>query len=180
MDKLQDQDFDNKAVDGADASGNDTKTGRRVGNHSQISTKYVQVSKRAGNVNTIGYANELAKQVTDRQQELRRDVEGMALLNNGSVEGTDTVEGEAAGLAAWLTTADVDGNAAATNNVVRGVGGADGGWDDTPGNGLVAAATAGTPQALTETAVRDVVLRSGRTGKAGGTWRSALLQAQQM
>ena len=156
-DKLQSQDFANATVDGADVTGDDSKTGRRMGNHSQISTKIVEVSTRAQEVNTIGYANALAYQVTQRQQELRRDVEGMALLNNGSVQGTDTVAGEAAGLAAWLTTADIDGNAAATENVYTGAGWAPGGWDATPANSLVAAATPGTPEAGTETKIRDVV-----------------------
>ena len=170
VDKLQSQNFANAVVDGADASGtNDVKNGRRIGNHSQISDKEVYVSHRAQEVNTIGYANALAYQVTRRQQELRRDVEGMALLNNASVEGTDTVAGEAAGLAAWLTTADIDGNAAATNNVSRGVGGADGGWDATATDSLVAAATAGTPEALTETKVRDVVQSVYEQGGGNGS-----------
>ena len=158
MKKLNAQNFSNAVLDGADATGNnDTKTGRRVGNHSQISTKEVYVSTRANKVNTIGYANALAEQLTDRQQELRRDVEGMALLNQASVEMTDSVVGKSAGLPAWLTNADIDGNAAATNNVNTDGGWAPGGWDSTPGDGLVAAATPGTPEALTETKVRDVV-----------------------
>ncbi len=160
MDKLQAQDFTNAVVDGADIAQNDTKLGRRVGNHSQISVKEVQVSTRAQEVDTIGYANELAYQVTERQQELRRDVEGMLLLNNGSVEATDTVAGEAAGLAAWLTNLDVDGNAVTTgDNVYTGAGWVVGGWDagGGPTDSLVAAGTPGTPEAGTETKVRDVV-----------------------
>jgi hypothetical protein len=127
-----------------------------VGNHSEIRTKRVPVSTRAQAVDTIGYANELAYQITERQKELRRDVEATALSNNGSVEGTDAVAGVTAGLNAWITSVDVDGNAAANPNVVRGVGGLDGGWDLVAGNSLVAGATLGTGRAITETLIRDV------------------------
>jgi len=162
MDKLVDPVTTGQRVDGqevATGTGNDTKTGRRVGNHSEIRTKRVDVSTRAQEVNTIGYANELAYQLTQRQQELRRDVDATCLSNNGSVAGTDTVAGVTAGLAAWLTELDVDGNAtaAAVKNVVRGAAGADGGWDDTATDSLVAASTPGTAVAITETNIRDVV-----------------------
>ncbi len=161
VDSLVDPVTNNALIDGQEVAtglADSTKNGRRIGNHSQISAKRVEVSTRAQDVNTIGYANELAYQVTKRQQELRRDVEATALSNNASVEGTDAVAGQAAGLAAWLTTADVDGNAAATSNVFRATGGADGGWDATPANSLVAASTPGTAaEAITETKIRDVV-----------------------
>ena len=161
MDKLVDAVIDNQRIDGqevATGTANDTKNGRRVGNHSEIRTKRVEVSTRAQEVNTVEHANELAHQVTRRQQELRRDVDATALSNNASVEGTDTVAGQSGGLAAWLTSLDVDGNAAASSNVFRAVGGADGGWDDTATDRLIAASVPGTvPEAITETKIRDVV-----------------------
>ena len=95
-------------------------------------------------------------QLSRRNIELRRNVEATLLSNNASVIGTDVVAGQSAGLAAWLTTADVDGNAAATQNVILGALGAVGGWDDTSTDGLVAAATPGTATALTESNVRIV------------------------
>lgn len=156
-DKLGAVDLTNAVVDGADAGTDDSATGRRIGNHSTISTKQVFVSHRAQAVDTIGYANELAYQVTRRQQELRRDVEAQALANQASVAATDSVAGRSAGLPAWLTTVGIDGTAT-TSNVHTESGGADGGWDDTVGNGLVAARTPGTtPVALTETVLRDTV-----------------------
>lgn len=157
VDKLQAQDLTNAVIDGADAGTDDSKTGRRIGNHSQISTKQVFVSHRAQAVDTIGYANALAYQVTKRQQELRRDVEGIILRNQASVVATDSVAGTTAGLPAWLTTTDIDGNTTATENVYTGAGWVVGGWDITASNSLVAAGTAGTPEAGTETKVRDVV-----------------------
>ncbi|MCP4465867.1 MAG: DUF5309 domain-containing protein, partial [Halieaceae bacterium] len=154
-DKLKDQVFDNAAVDGAAASGvNDADTGFRIGNHSQISTKEVSVSTRAQEVNTIGYANKLAYAVTKSQKQLRRDVEGMALLNQASVEGTSSVAGRAGGYYAWMTNDSIDGTTT-TGNVSRASDGADGGWNAS--TKLVDAATPGTPEALTETKSRDVV-----------------------
>ena len=152
--------IDGQLIDGqvVTSEANTTKTGRRIGQHSEIRGKRVEVSTRAQEVNSIGYANALAYQLTQRQQELRRDVDATCLSNNASVEGTDTVAGQSAGLAAWLTSVDVDGNAAASSNVHRETGGSDGGWDATVGNGLVAASTPGTtPVAVTESGIRDIV-----------------------
>ncbi len=97
-DELAAPDTTNAVVDGSDASGNDTKTGARVGNHCQISDKVVRVSYRADASDTIGRAKELAYQLMRRQQELRRDVEAIALLNQASVaDDGDTVAGKVGG-----------------------------------------------------------------------------------
>ncbi len=160
VDKLIDAAIDGQRVDGqevATGTANDTVVGRRIGNHSEIRTKRVDVSTRAQEVDTIGYANELAYQVTRRQQELRRDVDATCLSNNASVVGTDIAAGQSAGLAAWLTNAGIVSAAAVTTNVIRGALGADGGWDDTATDSLVAAATPGTAVAVTEAGIRDVV-----------------------
>lgn len=162
MDQLLSPVTDGQLIDGqiVTTEPNATKNGRRVGNHSEIIGKRVEVSTRANDVNTIGFANSLAYQITQRQQELRRDVDATCLSNNGSVAGTDIVAGVTAGLAAWLTDVDVDGiaNPLAISNVFRAAGGADGGWDDTDTDSLVAASTPGTvPEAITETKIRDVV-----------------------
>lgn len=143
-DELAAPNIANKQVDGADTiSINDTKTGGRVGNHCQISVKVVQVSTRAQESDTIGRANELAYQVMRRQQELRRDVEAIALTHQASVaDDGNTTPGQSAGLGAWLTTS--------TN---RGTTGTDGGFS----NGIVAAPAAGAKRAMTETMVRDIV-----------------------
>ena len=157
IDKLREPVTTGQQIDGSGQDGDDSKLGRRIGNHSEIRTKNVEVSTRAQAVDTIGYANALAYQVTERQKELRRDVEATALSNNGSVEGTDAAAGVTAGLNAWITTLDVEGNAATDPNVIRAGDGDDGGWDATASNSLVAAATLGTGRAITETEIRDVM-----------------------
>jgi len=159
VDKLQSAVTTGQLIDGqvVTSEANVTKNGRRIGTHSEIRGKRVEVSTRANEVNTIGFANSLAEQISRRQMELRRDVEATCMSNNGSVEGTDAVAGVTAGILAWLTNVDVDGNADA-GNVLREAGGADGGWDSVDTDSLVAASTPGTvPVAITETKIRDVV-----------------------
>jgi hypothetical protein len=142
-DELAAPNITNAVVDGSDASGNDTKTGARVGNHCQISTKVVRVSTRAQNTSNIGRANELSYQVMRRQQELRRDVEAIALTHQASIaDDGNTTPGKSAGLGAWLTT-----------SVSRGTTGANGGFS----NGIVAAPAVGAKRALSEAVVRDIV-----------------------
>lgn len=133
----------NAAVDGADASGNNTAVGKRVGNHSQISTKVVRVSDRANNSKTIGFADTLAYQIMMRQQELHRDVDAIALTNQVSIaDDGSAVAGLSGGLRAWIATNDL-----------FGVGGVSGGYST--GTGLVVAATVGQQQGITETLIRD-------------------------
>jgi hypothetical protein len=142
-DELAAPDVTNAVVDGSDATGNNTATGARVGNHHQISDKVVRVSYRADASDTIGRAKELSYQLMRRQQELRRDVEAIALLNQASVaDDGNTVAGKAGGLPSWIETSFVNGTAGGFNT----------------GTGLTVAATyEAAAVALTEKDVRDVV-----------------------
>lgn len=141
-DELAKPDLTNAVVDGADATGNDTKTGARVGNHSQISDKVVRVSYRADASNVIGRAKELAYQLMRRQQELRRDVEAISLNNQASVaDNGDTVAGKVGGLPSWIKTSVLNGTA--------------GGFDLT--TRLTVARTPGTAKALAVSGIRSIV-----------------------
>jgi hypothetical protein len=133
----------NAVIDGSDASGNNTVTGLRVGNHHQISTKVVRTSFRADSSNVIGRTKELSYQMMRRQQELRRDVEAIALTNQASFADTGSAAGNAGGLPSWLTT-----------NFSAGATGAIGGFQS---SGVTLKRTYGTARALTETLVRDAV-----------------------
>lgn len=142
-DELAKPDVSNAVVDGADATGNDTKTGARVGNHHQTSDKVVKVSYRADASDTIGRAKELSYQLMRRQQELRRDVEAIALENQASVaDDGDTIAGKVGGLPTWLETSVENGTP--------------GGFDT--GTALTTPyVSGGAPVAMTEASVRDVV-----------------------
>ena len=149
-DALQQADITNSVVDGADASGNDTATGARIGNHHQIAQKTVRVSYRADASNVIGRAKELAYQLTRRQQELRRDVDAIMLKNQASVQDDGgSTAGNVGGLPSWLTTNQASGYG-------YGAGGAVGGFNT--GTKLTVARTPSTTtRALTESFVRDAV-----------------------
>ena len=138
----QTPDLVNRAVDGEDAAQNDATGGARVGNHCQISKKVIAVTTRARNSDVIGTSDEFAEQLMRQTEQLRRDVEAISLTNQGSqADNGDAVPGVTGGLNAWLTS-----------NTARGVGGVDGGFS----NGVVTGATLGTPEALSEAAIRDV------------------------
>jgi hypothetical protein len=138
-DKLADPALGGWVIDGSDSDKNDSRLGRRLGNHAGILTKEVQVSQRAQNVDTIGHGDELAYQVMMRQRELRRNVEANALGIQGSQEdnGADT-PGIVAGLACMMTAAP-------------------GGTGGVFANGAWTAAAPPAKRALTETMVRDAL-----------------------
>jgi hypothetical protein len=141
-DALAAPDTGNSNVDGADASGNDARTGLRVGNHSQISDKIVRVSFRADSSNVIGRAKELAYQLSRRQQELRRDVDAIALLNQASVaDDGNTTAGKVGGLPSWLASHNYGGTA--------------GGFSTS--TGLTVARIPTANRAITETMIRTAV-----------------------
>lgn len=136
---------DNAHVDGIDVSQNDSKLSLRLGNFTQIALKEVQISHSLEASNSIGNVGKLSYQVMQRQKELRRDVEAQMLTHQGSQPGDgDTVKGISAGLGAQLKS-----------NVLVGATGVVGGFDT--GTGLFVAPTAGTPRALSETDIRDVL-----------------------
>jgi len=146
QDSLQAPNTANAVVDGADASGNDTHVGTRVGNHHQISRKIVAVSTRADNSNVIGRSRELSYQVMMRQQELRRDVDAIALLNQASVaDDGNTVAGKVGGLPSWITT-----------SVKGGTGSAVGGFN-TSTKLTTARTVASSGRALSEANIRDTI-----------------------
>ena len=147
-DELAAPDVTNAVIDGSDATGNNTATGARVGNHHQISDKVVRVSYRADASDTIGRAKELSYQLMRRQQELRRDVEAIALENQASLADTGSAAGKVGGLPTWLIT-----------NYTPRSGGAIGGFDKGAGGTTVTTVfTAATAvAAMTETMVRDTI-----------------------
>jgi len=144
-DELAAPDPTNAVGDGADATGNNTALGTRVGNHHQISDMVVKVSYRSDASDTIGRAKELSYQLMRRQQELRRDVEAIALLNQASLadDNAGDVVGLMGGLPTWLESNNVNYGTApkfdtSTKLTTVGVVTADG-------------------ITLTETAIRDLV-----------------------
>lgn len=144
-DELADPDLTNAVVSGADASGNDAAGGLRVGNHCQNSDKVVAVTERAQSTDNIGREDELSYQLMMRNQELRRDVEAIALSPQASVaDNNNATAGKAGGLPSWLET-----------NAQVGASGAVGGFNTT--TKIVDAPTPGEARALTWVMVKDAI-----------------------
>jgi hypothetical protein len=110
VDELRAPDVTNARVDGSDAGAAAEAGGARVGNHSQISDEVIAVSYRADASDTVGRTKELAYRITRGNQQIRRDVEAMALNNQASVAGTDTVAGVTGGLPTWIETTVMNGD----------------------------------------------------------------------
>lgn len=142
QDSLAAVDLTNAIISGDNATGNQAAAGTRVGNHHQISDKVVNVTVRANTTKQFGRTNELAYQLMMRQQELKRDIEGISLNPQASIaDDNDTVAGKVGTFPAWLET-----------NALRGTGGTDGGFNTT--TGVVDKPGAGEGRALTETFIR--------------------------
>lgn len=144
-DDLNAPDITNAVVDGADASGNDTTLGLRVGNRGQLSDKVVRISHIAEAVDSIGSVGRMAYQTARRLMDLRRDVEAIALGRQASVaDDGNATAGKTAGLGAWIKT-----------NVDFGTSGAAGGFDSA--TKLVDAPTPGQGRALIWETVRTMI-----------------------
>ncbi len=142
-DDLTAVDTANAVVDGADASGNDTKLGVRVGNRQQISDKTVRISHVSEAIDSIGSVGRMAYQTAKRLMDLRRDVEAIATGRQASVvDDGNATAGKTAGLAAWIAT-----------NSDFGAGGSAGGFDSA--TKLIDTPTEGTVRALTWANVRS-------------------------
>lgn len=138
---------DNRAVEGDAATNSAPTNAVRKGNYTQISTKTVEVSSTNQAVNGVADAQTVAKQVAYKLSEMKRDMEKMLLDNVAASAGTASAARQTAGLPAFLTT-----------NTARGSGGANGTTSGTGSAGYPdAAATDGTPRAITETILKTVI-----------------------
>lgn len=145
-DELEAPSLTNAIVSGADAPATATDAGNlaRKGNHTQICGKYVYVTERALNVDTIAIGDTLAYKTMRKMQANRRDIEAIMLSNQASVaDNNNATPGKAAGLGAWIVThADRTGT--------------DGGGFDT-GTKLVEIYTPGARRALTWEMIADQI-----------------------
>ena len=156
-DKLREPNVNNAEVDGADAANFVAETGERVGNHSQISVECIATSHRADASDTIGYAKQLAYELTKGQQNVRRDVEAIALFNQGSDPGTSTTPGKTGGLPSWIETTVMNGTAGGYNH----------------GTGKTDEATPGGAAPLSFQDVKDAVMGVYKQGAESTTLMSS-------
>lgn len=117
VDKLDAPDLNNAVVDGSDAGPGEAASGERVGNHSQTSTKVINVSHRSDDSDRIGAEKEFAYQLTRANQHIRRDLEAIALSDQASVpDDGNTTPGKTGALGTWIETCvfDAAGNKVTT------------------------------------------------------------------
>jgi hypothetical protein len=144
----------NRVLEGEAAPGNDAPTNAvRLSNYTQISDKVVEVSDTNQKVNGVADAQTVAKQIAFKLKELKRDIEVMLLSNVAAVPGDATTARVTAGLPAFLRT-----------NVDRGTGGANPTLSGTTSGYVNAAATDGTPRALTEAMLKNVIAQCWDNG----------------
>ena len=144
----------NRVLEGESAPGNDAPTSAvRLSQYTQISDKVVEVSDTNQKVNGVADAQTVAKQIAFKLKEMKRDIEVMLLSNVAAVPGDATTARVTAGLPAFLRT-----------NVDRGTGGASGTLSGTTSGYVNAAATDGTPRALTEDMLKSVIAQCWDNG----------------
>lgn len=138
-DELAAVDTNNARPEGNEASYAVPAATTRLGVHVQISDKTAMVAGTVEAVDKAGRKSEMARQMSKRSAELKRDMEAILLSNNAS-SGTDPRT--TAGLAAWIKT-NVSLGATGTNPVYTNI-------PTDPRND-------GTQRALTEQLLKDVI-----------------------
>lgn len=106
----------NFVIEGDDATTDAANANVRVFNYTAISDKVARVSGTQENMNSAGMKSAMAREMTDKMKELKRDVESALLENNAYVAGNDTLARECAGIPAYVKTnisKAADGTAAA-------------------------------------------------------------------
>lgn len=145
---LQDPDPNNRVVEGDSDLDNDEATlATRLSNYTQISDKVAEVSHTHQAVDAAAQnVQRMAKQVTLKMREMKRDKEVMLLDNVPALAGSSGNARQTAGFPAFLKT-----------NTVRGAGGTDPTLSGTTEGFPNAGAGAGTPVALLEDSLNDVI-----------------------
>lgn len=146
----------NRVIEGEDAPATDDPTnGRRLANFTQISDKKIIVSHTSEAVQAAAdNLQKIAKQMTFKMKELKRDIEVMLLQNIAASAGASGTARQAAGFPAFLTT-----------NTIFAAGGADPTLSGISEGYPDAAATNGTtPAAFTETQFNDAIQMAWENG----------------
>jgi hypothetical protein len=125
----------NALVEGGALSAAAATAPTRVGNHTQIFSKTISVTRTNEAVSKYGIKSEINHQLEKRMKEIKRDIELAICANTASnANVSDTTARHLGGLPTWLTS-----------NVSRGYGGSSGGFSGS----TTSVAIDGTQRALT-------------------------------
>ena len=111
----------NAQIEGDDAASGTSVPTVRLGNYTQISSKYAVVTDTQAAVDSAGRSNEMSYQIAKRLGELKRDMELTLTQTQGSTAGSAASARTSAGLESWLTS--TTGNATVGNSTSIGTGG---------------------------------------------------------
>ena len=154
VDSLAAVDTSNAFVDGDEFVADSLNAAERLGNYHQISKKQIVVSRRANKLTKAGRKAEISYQLSKVGDELKRDIEAIAMGNQAAVAGSAGVAPLTASLGAWIKT-----------NSFRGATGTDPTLSSTTYGYPDAAAGAGTNTALSEAnllgIIKDCYLEGG-------------------
>lgn len=143
---------DNAIIDGANSGTDDTSQGTRYKQPMQLYDGNIKLGDQAMESDSFDSIADFSRQLRDRTDEQRRDIEATALSENASVLPTNAVAAKAAGFFAQVKTA-----------TAFAAGGADGGWNT--GTGVFDAPTqATTPVALSEATLLGVMETANTNG----------------
>lgn len=143
----------NFVVEGDDSPSAAGATARvRLGNYCAISRKVDAVTGTAQASNVAGVGNELDNQKMLKGVELRRDMELILLDNNAYVAGSTGTARECAGLAAYITNADMSG----TDRFTVGAGTGATAWN------LAAATTRALSLTILNGAIKEAYIDGGK------------------
>lgn len=140
-------DSSNRVIEGEDAPAtNDPVVSSRRQNYTQISDKKVRVTDTSQQIDAAASINDLAKQITYKLRELKRDKETMFLGKTAAAAGSSGVARASASLYAFIIT-NADRGATGTGPTLSGT---TFGYPNALGS-------AGTPRALSETLFNAVM-----------------------
>lgn len=94
----------NFVIEGDDATTDAANINTRLNNYTAISDKVAQVSGTQEKVDKAGMRSNMAKEMSDKMKELKRDVEKIILTNNAYVVGNDSTARECAAFPNYVIT----------------------------------------------------------------------------
>lgn len=92
----------NRQIEGADATYTTMAPTTRLGNYTQISTRFVKISGTYDTVNKAGRSSEIAYQVAKEGKTLRNQIEYAAVGKQAGSAGNGAVARSSAGLESWI------------------------------------------------------------------------------
>lgn len=137
----------NAVIEGEDAATTAPIPSVRLGNYTQISDKVPRVTRTQRQVQSAGRGDELDYQIMKMSKLLKNDMESALLANKAKNVGSESVARELGGIESYLAT-----------NVNLGAGGV------APAGDGSDARTAGTPRALDESNLKDVLQKCWDSG----------------